>query len=152
MRQLVIVDIDGTITDASHRIHFVRNVAGRKDWDAFYAALSKDPQRKEVIRDVEMLAKVSDILLITGRAEKYRIPTIVWLRDNDVKFIPAGLLMRPDDDRREDTVVKKELLDRWLEGKEPYDSIIALDDRPRVIRMWKEEGFVTIDVGDGIEF
>ena len=30
-----IFDIDGTLADASHRLHHIQN--GNKDWDAFFA-------------------------------------------------------------------------------------------------------------------
>ncbi|MDP6730468.1 MAG: tyrosine-type recombinase/integrase, partial [SAR324 cluster bacterium] len=36
-----IVDIDGTISDPAHRLHFVKT--GKKDWKAFFEAIPNDP-------------------------------------------------------------------------------------------------------------
>lgn len=35
----VIVDIDGTVADLSHRIHFIEGE--KKDWDSFYNNVEK---------------------------------------------------------------------------------------------------------------
>lgn len=38
--EFVIVDIDGTVADLRHRLHFIQGE--KKDWDAFYARVSGD--------------------------------------------------------------------------------------------------------------
>lgn len=59
----------------------------------------------------------------------------------------AATLAPPKADRRDDTVVKKEILD--LLPKERIAFVI--DDRPRVVRMWKENGLRVIPVAGQCE-
>ena len=58
--------------------------------------------------------------------------------------------MRKSGDKRPDTDVKKEILDKYFKDKIKIFTVI--DDRPSVIRMWKENKLDVIDVGDGIDF
>ena len=44
--------------------------------------------------------------------------------------------MRAGQDRREDSIIKKEILDKMPKAKIE----LVLDDRPRVIRMWRDNG------------
>ena len=36
--------------------------------------------------------------------------------------------------------------------RDGYDPVMAFDDRPSVVRMWREQGLVVADVGEGKEF
>ena len=36
----IIVDIDGTIADCSHRLHYIKGE--KKDWNSFFKAAGKD--------------------------------------------------------------------------------------------------------------
>ena len=59
--------------------------------------------------------------------------------------------MRMADDTREDSIIKKELFNKWI--RNIYNVLFVIDDRPRVIRMWRHElGLTVFDVGNGIEF
>ena len=58
--------------------------------------------------------------------------------------------MRRGTDKRPDTEVKKQILDTYFPDKSVIHTVI--DDRPSVIRMWREQGLKVIDVGEGIEF
>jgi hypothetical protein len=46
--------------------------------------------------------------------------------------------------------VKNQMLDTYFPDKNVIRAVI--DDRPSVIRMWRENGLDVIDVGKGIEF
>lgn len=58
--------------------------------------------------------------------------------------------MRTTDDRRDDTIVKRELYENNIKGK--YNVLFCVDDRPKVVRMWKEQGLQVMCLGDGFEF
>jgi hypothetical protein len=58
--------------------------------------------------------------------------------------------MRKDKDYRPDTKVKAEMLETLR--NQGFNPVMAFDDRPSVIRMWKEHGLTVADVGDGVEF
>ena len=40
-QKAIIVDIDGTIGDLSHRLHHIKNPEGKKDFDKFHAEAHK---------------------------------------------------------------------------------------------------------------
>jgi phosphoglycolate phosphatase-like HAD superfamily hydrolase len=56
----VIFDLDGTLCDISHRLHFIEN--GNKDWDGFYAACPDDVPKPAMIAfvDYHMLKNSND--------------------------------------------------------------------------------------------
>lgn len=141
----VICDIDGTLAEISHRLHYVKGE--KKDWKGFYSEMSKDKLRTDVYDVVEKYAVDNTIVLVSGRPEDYRTETERWLAKHFIDY--ETLIMRPKGDSRDDTIIKKEILDKYFKR----DNIrIAIDDRPRVIRMWEANGIPVMDVGSGVEF
>jgi len=55
--------------------------------------------------------------------------------------------MRADSDRRSDDIVKRELLAR-IRG-DGFDPQLAIDDRKRVVDMWRSEGLICAQVAEG---
>jgi len=110
MTAVIIVDIDGPLSNNDHRRNFVEKPVGEKDWESFFADLSKDTLNQSVD---SVMAGMSEIgvksVLATGRGEEYREPTEAWLNCHDVEY--DKLYMRPAGNRRPDTIVKRELLD-----------------------------------------
>ncbi len=148
---IVICDIDGTIADTEHRTHFVKKPEGeKKDWKGFFGAMADDPVRKDV---QEMLIGFYNqgltIVFLSGRPDTYKQVTLDWLQRHNLTFA-FTLIMRRADDKRDDTEVKKEMLDRYFPDHSKIHTVI--DDRPSVIRMWKENGLNVLDVGKGEEF
>ena len=141
----VIVDIDGTLADCTHRLHHVRGK--RKRWKKFFASASQDKPRLEVLAHVRELAKQHTIHLVTGRPEEYRQQTLKWLAHYRVPF--NSLYMRESGDHRPDDVVKQDILDLCFDKSKIE---LVIDDRPRVVRMWRSNGLRVLDVGDGVEF
>ncbi len=131
-RKAVLVDVDGTLSDASHRLHFL--LSRPKDWDGFFAAMDADPPVEAVVRWVQNLAHDHEIVIVTGRPEKYKARTRAWLERHGVPF--SRIFMRADGDRRPDNVAKAEVLRRLR----PADIAFAIDDRGPVCAMWKENG------------
>ena len=141
----VIVDIDGTLADCSHRQRFIRGK--RKKWKKFFEAASKDRPRIDVVSQVREFAKRHRIHLVSGRPEEYRQQTLKWLSRYRIPF--ESLHMRENGDYRPDDIVKQEILDLCFDK----DNIeLVIDDRPRVVRMWESNGLKVLDVGDGVEF
>jgi predicted kinase len=146
---IVICDIDGTLADIGDRRKFVEQEP--KDWKKFYGSMNRDKLRKKVLDKVLKLEeKGYEIFLVSGRPENHREVTEMWLEIKCKGYIfHKALFMRPEDDHRPDTEIKKEIYDRYFKNYQVYK---VFDDRPSVIRMWKEQGLDVIDVGDGIEF
>lgn len=149
----VLCDLDGTLCDLSARRHYVREAP--KNWKKFFEEIPNDTLREDVLADVEAtLASVRDqgkrayLVLVSARPENYKKVTEEWLARNDVDYFT--LIMRRAGDSREDSIVKREILNKYFKDKSKI--IKVFDDRPRVIRMWREEGLEVEDVGDGVEF
>lgn len=55
--KVIIVDIDRTLSDCQHRLHFTNGE--RKDWDTFYSALEDDKpieQMRWLMRIIEYVS------------------------------------------------------------------------------------------------
>jgi hypothetical protein len=55
--------------------------------------------------------------------------------------------MRKKGDYRDDSIVKKELLDQIR--KDGYNPLLAFDDRDRVVKAWRECGIRCLQVAEG---
>lgn len=145
IEDVVVCDIDGTLADCNHRKHHLEGK--EKDWDGFFSDMLFDTLRKDVYDRVVEESANKTLVLVSARPEEYRSATEIWLRKNNVSY--THLLMRPNNDCRPDTDVKKELYSKYLKH---YNVTKVFDDRPAVIRMWREQGLEVEDVGDGEEF
>jgi FMN phosphatase YigB (HAD superfamily) len=138
-RGVVIVDMDGTIADASRReAKFLKRT--KKDWPGFFRDMEHDPPIDGVLSHVHEMQELHEIVILTGRPEKYRPQTERWLKKHKVKY--ATLLMRRHGDKRPDYEAKAALLDE-LKGRK---IILALDDRGPVCAAYRKRGIQCIQV------
>ena len=86
------------------------------------------------------------LILITGREDKFRSVTEAWLQKNEITH-HTHLYMRKTGDYRKDYVVKKELYENYI--KETYEVLFVLEDRDRVVKMWRNEGLTCLQVAYG---
>lgn len=138
-------DIDGTLADLSHRLHFAKV----KDWDSFYARVLGDtPISPGVELCSLMLQAGEEVAFVTGRSEVSREDTREWLEAH--LGVEAGrclLLMRPEGDYRPDVKLKGEIADRMLESS--YRVMGVFEDRARVVEMWRARGIPCYQVEKG---
>ena len=140
---IFIVDLDGTICNLEHRLHF--------NWEGFHAACSDDAPIWPVITVVRALAASGHtIAYATGRSTDTAKLSTDWLR----KFrlpTPNNMYMRNYGDWREDFVVKSELLDKILAFYEvkPEDLGGAFEDRQQVVKMYRERGVKVFQLAEG---
>lgn len=132
---IVIVDMDGTLADVSHRLHFIKG-PGRKNWPAFFEHMDQDPPNAAIVHAVNNYATNHEIVIVTGRPAKYRRNTVDWLHRYSVPF--SRLYMRPGGDHRPDHVVKKEIFTSL--GADRFRVMLVIDDRPAVCDMWRACG------------
>ena len=150
---MVVFDLDGTICDIEHRLHYIQRE--KKDWDTFHALHTYDLPRIDVVEKFDQHLKTEEIIaFFTGRPYKHWETTTGWLKKHlPNAFFPTSIAlileMRSDTDRRPDTEVKADMLSKYANG---YDIIKIYEDRPSVIRMYREKGFEVEDVGNGVEF
>jgi hypothetical protein len=140
---LVVFDLDGTLALCEHRRHFVERPVGEKDWDAFFDACGQDEPNMPVIMTLFALEAAGFKPEIwSGRIERVWSETEQWLKVAGLDHLP--LKMRPMDDRRPDTVLKKS----WLDAA-PQKPMMTFDDRDSVVAMWRENGIVCAQVAPG---
>ena len=137
--KFVICDLDGTLCDVQHRLHYVKKE--KPEWKNFYSLMHADPL-KEKTRDMILDIVKEDhhkIIFMSGRPDTYRKETEEWLNKNVPEMMTdenfGCILMRRDTDKRSDVEVKQSLYDRHLSK---YTVTHVFDDRGVVIDgVWK---------------
>lgn len=147
--EVVVCDLDGTLCDITHRLHFAKGET--KDWKAFFGFIPGDTLRTEVTDQVLKYEEEGcKIVFVSARPEDCRYATEVWLEKTFKGYkSDSVLIMREAGDKRDDTIVKSEIYDKYLKN---LKIVKVFDDRPKVIRMWREKGLEVEDVGSGVEF
>jgi hypothetical protein len=136
-RALAVVDIDGVVADVRHRVHHVESRP--KDWDAFFAAASRDPVHAEGLALVNRLAQDYEVVFLTGRPDRLRAGTVDWLERHGLGG--HRLEMRPAGDRRPAKDLKLQFLRRLAGDREV---VVVVDDDPLVVAAMAGAGFPTL--------
>lgn len=136
----VIVDLDGTLCDVKHRLHFIKNKP--PEWDKFHEACVNDPVN-QWCKSLVNSYHGTDVIVIymTGRPIKYMAETEKWIKDN-VGESNYMIMMKPDGDYRKDYEFKEEMFYKHIDGE--YDVLIAMDDRTETIEMWRKHDIFTL--------
>jgi len=150
MKNIVLVDIDGTLSNQDHRNHFLTQ--SPKDWNSYFQACDKDKPIPGVIDIVKRLVCAEFcIVFCTGRKESVRRKTEEWLlkhvTDNKHQVSKSFLLMRKDGDFRHDIEAKPELLAEA--GISLDDIAFVLEDRNSMVKKWRELGLTCLQVAEG---
>lgn len=138
----VICDLDGTLCNIDHRLHFVRGEE-KKNWKGFFEAL-KDDTVNEWCSDI-LTAIPYQIILCSGRTDNYMGLTKDWLLENVILY--NQLFMRNRQDFRPDTIVKELILD--FEILTRYKPYFMIDDRQTVVDMWRKRGYTCLQCAKG---
>jgi hypothetical protein len=142
---IYLVDIDGTLANLEHRLHFIEKKPA--DWDGFFAACPGDELIPEVAITIRTLAKEHMIILVSGRSDAVRRETEDWMRKWSIPY--QHLYMRKSGDHRADNIVKGELLDQIAE-QFPLGNIIGVfEDRKQVVDMYRQRGLRVFQVAEG---
>lgn len=143
----IIFDIDGTLADCSHRLHWIASKP--KNWKAFFAGMENDAPITPTITVAQSLyGSCNNLIFCTGRPNKYRGVTLLWLEKHFGDWINAlPLYMRDDRDNRPDYVAKEDMLRQMLE--EGLDPKVAFEDREQVVAMWRRNGLICYQVQEG---
>ncbi len=163
-KDVILCDLDGTLADVNHRLHFINNPDGTKktrkesDWDSFHTECINDAPNRDVIEIMESLIRGAwmgcnicgsyerKVYFLSGRNDVVRAETVDWLQrhvheDWDYDEL---LVMRKNGDFRPDTEVKLEMVQEL--GLTPDDVLCILDDRQCVVDMWRANGFRCLQV------
>lgn len=149
---MIIFDLDGTLTDCSHRQHLVHNLTRgvKPQWDEFFARCVDDKPVRPIIDIFRALVlEHKKILRIwSGRSSEVRQQTHDWL-DRHVGVWNWNLMlrMRPEGNHTPD----EQLKEQWLNIELGLGANIEMvfDDRDKVVAMWRRHGIICAQVAPG---
>ena len=120
----IICDLDGTLALMN----------GRNPFDA--STCDQDLINEPVSNLLKNYKKLGyKILLVSGREDKYKEPTLRFLATHEIVF--DDLMMRKTKDSRKDSVVKTEIYNNHIKGN--YFIEFVLDDRNHVVDTWRND-------------
>ena len=140
---MIVFDMDGTLALVGDRIKHIEKTP--KDWDSFFSESMSDLPNNPIIDIFIALEEIGkDIIIVTGRDERYRNETLRWLTFQGILIHTRDLYMRPAYDKGKDTEIKKELVADFA-----HDIEMVFEDRSSVVKMWREMGITCLQVADG---
>lgn len=131
----IIVDIDGTLA---------LNTCGRSPYDL--TRVYEDTPNRGVVAAVQAASwDEVGVIYLSGREDSCRRDTERWITEH--VGIGGPLYMRASDDKRKDSIVKRELFDQHVRDR--FDVLYVLDDRNQVVEMWRSLGLTVFQVAEG---
>lgn len=155
MRNLYVFDLDSTLADIEHRMHFITQPEGwitdfqghfKPDWNSFFNACVEDRPIKWAIDLLNKMRHYGDTVILTGRNAEVESQTRKWLNLHEVLF--DYLIMRPIDDHAPDDFLKPKLLEKFMRDKD-YQVQFIVDDRTRVVEAFRKQGFPVLQCAKG---
>ena len=140
----VVFDIDGVLSNAAGRQHFL-DPGGRKDWKGFFEAAGDDPLIEEVARLVQLLDRELVVVLLTARPTRIRALTLDWLERHDLRW--DLLVMRPDRTFDPSTDFKRRTTEALRAAG--LELALAFEDDRRNVEMFHDEGVPCIYLHSG---
>jgi len=139
----VVFDLDGVLSDAVSRQHFLERP--RRDWDAFFEACGDDPLIEEVARLLELLDQELVIVLLTARPGRVQPQTLAWLHRYGLRW--DLLVMRDHGDYGAAREFKRRSV---LELREAgFELVLSFEDDRRNVAMFREEGVPSVYIHSG---
>jgi len=141
----LVIDLDGTISDISKRAH----LAQARMWDEFNEACDQDEMHPEIWQLLSHLKGKYQLMVLTGRPERYRERTMRWML---VNFLEVDwLLMKPDNDYSPTAQWKLKMLEEFFEGKDNVIKEVALvlEDRDSMVEAFRNYGLPCWQVRPG---
>lgn len=147
-RKAWIFDVDGTLANVDSILYHIVKQHDRPEFKKNFAQFHKDsvncPPRPEVVDMVwEAIDNNKDIIVVTARREEWRAHTAYWLKQK-ANVPHDALFMRDNHDYRPDYDVKKDILDHI---RLFWNVEHAIDDNPKIIKLWEENGIPTTKIG-----
>jgi len=139
----VVFDLDGVLSDAVSRQHFLEG--RRRDWDAFFEACGEDPLIDEVATLLHLLDPSVAIVLLTARPLRVQPQTLAWLERYRLRW--DLLVMRDFGDYQEARNFKR----RSVAELRAYgfDLQLAFEDDRRNLEMFRAEGIPCVYIHSG---
>ena len=164
-KNTIIFDLDGTLANIEDRRKISTKPNGKLDWDVFFDPdnIQLDKPNDPVIKMAQLFAEDGfNIVIFSGRNDRSFLTTKSWLTRNRVPF--HQLIMRPDKFKGKsfpvaagnpavsnmrfmpDEILKKAMLDIFVDIN---DVFLVVDDRDKVVKMWRDLGLNVFQVAPG---
>jgi phosphoglycolate phosphatase-like HAD superfamily hydrolase len=139
----VVFDIDGVLSDAAGRQHYLETPV--RDWRGFFDAAADDPLIEDVAKLLDLLDPALQIILLTGRPMRVRDLTVKWLERYGLRW--DLLAMRSFGDYGAAKVFKEETVSELRANG--FDLRLAFEDDLRNVEMFREAGVPCIYIHSG---
>ena len=149
MKNTIIYDLDGTLALIDKRREVSTKPNGRLDWGKFFNStnIKLDEPNLPVIKMAQLFSEQGfNIVILSGRSNKTETATRSWLSENKVPFNKLIMRNSETDHFTPDWVLKKNMLDENLDIN---DVFLVVDDRDRVVKLWRSLGLTTFQVAEG---
>ena len=148
-KKTIIFDLDGTLANIDVRKKLATKPNGKLDWDIFFDSdnIKLDVPNEPVVKMAQMFAEDGfTIIIFSGRSDKTKDSTRYWLTHNIIPF--HKLVMRDSKTNHftPDDILKKDMLDKHVDIN---DVFLVVDDRDKVVKMWRDLGLNTFQVAPG---
>jgi len=170
-KNTIIFDLDGTLATIEKRRIKAGSPTGstptpeKMNWDIFFDPenIQLDLPNEPVIKMAQMFkAEGFKIVIFSGRNDRSFFTTKDWLERYKVPY--DLLVLRPDKFQKDsypiadgnqatpemrfmpDEILKKAMLDTFVDIE---DVFLVVDDRDKVVKMWRELGLNTFQVAPG---
>lgn len=142
-RNVVIFDLDGTLSNCDHRKQYIESTP--KNWDMFYSLCGGDDVIESAATLFNLLKESGHyIVILTGRRDSERGATMKWLKTHEL--FPHEIRMRPSRSFIPDTKLKQ----GWLDDHYNKDEILMwFEDRKSVVEMVRSNGIICHQVAEG---
>jgi hypothetical protein len=147
LKETVLFDLDGTLSNNQHRLPIIINSDGSKkpnpDWDNYTQQCIFDTPKLPIINICKQyIANNHYVIILTGRCESMRSVTEAWLHGAGLTGY-TKLMMRPDGNYTPSAEIKR---DWMLDILPPFDeadgslSYVAYDDLNHNLEMFQKLG------------
>jgi len=148
-RNTVIFDLDGTLANIDVRRKLATKPNDKLDWGVFFdpSNIKLDVPNEPVVKMAQMFAENGfHIVIFSGRTNRTEKTTRSWLSNNRIPF--HRLVMRDSNASHfvPDEILKKDMLDKF---ENIDDVFLVVDDRNKVVDMWRDLGLTVFQVADG---
>jgi len=140
----VLVDIDGVLSDATGRQHFLDD-GPKRNWRGFFDACGEDALIGEVALLIELLDPALGVVLLTGRPVRVRDLTLAWLDRFGVRW--DLLIMRNAGDYAAAREFKRQTVRELRDFG--FNLRLAFEDDRRNLEMLHEEGVPCVYIHSG---
>ena len=165
MKNTIIFDLDGTLANIDARRAISTKPNGRIDFKILHdpSNIHLDKPNPPVVKMAQLFAEDGfNIVIFSGRSDRTERTTRSWLSHNRVPF--HKLVMRPDKLKEAswpiakgnpatkemrfmpDEILKRNMLDNHVDIN---DIFMVVDDRQKVVDMWRSLGLICIQVAEG---